>query len=200
MVKKIEIAIESKTDTLPYTALSEFQGNLKTLEKENFEKLKKQILEQGFSFIIHVWYSAKDDKNYILDGHQRLRTVKYLIEVEGYECPDLPVAFVKATSYKQAKRKLFGAASQYGSVDRQGLYELMTESNVGPGELAADFNFPEINIPSFNSEFFMDSVTGSDGGSKKEIKGSVEYSQEEFNKFDHKCPRCGFEFDNEKTK
>jgi ParB-like chromosome segregation protein Spo0J len=31
----------------------------------------------------------------------------------------------------------------------------------------------------------------------KEINGSKEYGEEAFQNFDHKCPKCGFEFDGE---
>jgi len=189
MENKIKISC-SGAATLLYSDLEPFQGELKSLSTENFQKLRKEILELGFSEPVSVWRS--EGKNFILNGHQRVRTVKQMIEQDGFICDPLPVSWIEADSYHQAKRKVLALTSQYGQVERQGLYEFMTEAQISPGEFAESFRLPELDIPSFNAEFFMDDVTGSDG---KQKEGAKELSEDGFSQFDHKCPRCGFEFD-----
>ncbi len=83
MINQIKIAVRG-AGTLPLDEFTEFQGELKSLSKLAYESLKNEIIENGFSFTIHIWIN--DGKNYILDGHQRLRTVKKMVK-EGCECP-----------------------------------------------------------------------------------------------------------------
>ena len=80
-------------DELPFNTLVNFQGNLKTLTESNLKKLKKSILKHGFTVPIFVW--PHRGTNYILDGHQRLQALKSF-QAEGYDIPDLPVAYVYA--------------------------------------------------------------------------------------------------------
>ena len=62
------------------------QGNLKSLDKSSFEKFKNQLIENGFSSPFHIWIDKKGKKK-ILDGHQRLATLK-LMKAEGIIIPD----------------------------------------------------------------------------------------------------------------
>lgn len=61
--------------------LKTFQGNLVELKQENFDKLKRLLLKYGFRFPVFVWNTK------IIDGHQCLFVLKYLIENEGYQFP-----------------------------------------------------------------------------------------------------------------
>lgn len=138
----IEIACTG-ADAIPYDELSAFQGNLKTLPQENYEKLKREILADGFSFAIHVWRDG--DTNHIIDGHQRLATVTEMVEVEGHECPPLPVVYVEAGNLKQAKRKVLAGTSQYGVMTSESLKDFALESDLGIDDLT-DFRFPEFDL------------------------------------------------------
>lgn len=190
MEQSVKIAFEKNMIELSIEELQEFQGNLKSLHSDDYEALKSQILETGFAFPIYVWKSPKNEHK-IIGGHQRLRVLKQM-KLEGIAVPKLPVVVVHADSERMAKQRVLQDASQYGKVERQGLYEFSIENSLDPGMLAKNFKLPEINWPSFNAEFFMDTVGPSE---TKEKQGSVEYSAEDFDKFAHKCPRCGFEFD-----
>ena len=145
-------------DVLPYSDLTFFQGDLKSLSKENYEKLKMRIIEDGFSEPISVW--QHEGHNYILNGHQRYRTIKTMVENEGWECPELPVSYIQADSMAQAKRKVLSLTSQFGELEKQGLYQFMHEAEIPPGELEA-FPMPEIDVPKFKAEFF-DTPQGGD--------------------------------------
>lgn len=147
---KIRIACKSAA-SIDIDQLTEFQGELKTLTEEDFQKLRKQILELGFSASVHIWQNK--GKNYILDGHQRVRTLNRMAE-EGFGIPALPVTLVEADSYKQAKRKLLGMTSQYGQMQEKGLYDFMTDSDIGIQELLADTKLPDVDMGKFEDTYF----------------------------------------------
>jgi len=139
-------------ETLGLDELTEFQGELKVLTDENYERLKNEILELGFSEPICVWKDSKKKKNYILNGHQRFRTVTKMVG-EGYTLKGVPVSVVMADSFKQAKQKVLALTSQYGTMTKDGLYEFMKGAQMAPEELDR-FSFPDIDIPEFKMEFF----------------------------------------------
>lgn len=129
------------------------QGNLKDLSKGNYEKLKKEILELGFSEPISVW--RQDGKMNVLNGTQRLRTLHKMVE-EGFECPPIPISYIEAESMKEAKKKILALTSQYGEITKQGLYEFMSEADITMPEIEDSFRFPEIDFPNFKGDFFED--------------------------------------------
>ena len=139
---EIRIACEGAA-TLPLDALEPFQGELKTLDKADAARLRHEILADGFSDPFNVWRNRKH--NWIIDGHQR-RAVLYTLRAEGYEVPDLPVVWVEADSFAQAKRKVLAQASQYGRVTLEGLTEIAGLAELEFDDLTASFRFPEIDF------------------------------------------------------
>lgn len=63
----IKISCSTK-DYLPLDTLVEFQGDLKSLSEENYQKLKSEILQTGFAFPIYVWKSKDGVKWSSLNG------------------------------------------------------------------------------------------------------------------------------------
>lgn len=57
-----------------------------------------------------------------------------------------------------------------------------------------DKDLQEIAFEDFEFDFGIDE-TESKG---KSVTGSKEFSEDDFDKFDHQCPKCGFEFDDKK--
>lgn len=147
---------------LPLGEMKPFQGNLKTLTEKSYVKLRGLIQSMGFSFPIFVWQDRENNQNYIIDGHQRVRTLQKMAS-EGYQIPDLPVAFVEAPNFKEAKKKLMAAASQFGDVDKQGLYEFLSENQWDMDFLEENFKLPEIDFDSFKAEYYDDSKGGGEG-------------------------------------
>ena len=144
------VRIECKGyETKDLDDLENFQGDLKKLTKQNAERLRKEILELGFSEPISVW--QQDGVNYILNGHQRV-TVLQTLAKEGYEIPPLPVSVVHAESYAEAKRKVLALTSQYGQVTEDGLAEFLAEAEIGLEEAMASFSFPEIDLEALRLE------------------------------------------------
>jgi len=193
-VNTLKIACEG-AGLLPYTAITPFQGELKSLSKDNFKKMKAQ-LERGYSFPIAVWRS--EGKNYILDGHQRLRTIEKMAK-QGWVIPDLPVTFTEADSYAEAKSKCLAAASQFGVVESQGLYEFIQDAGLDVDELLELTRFPEIDFYNFKQNYF-DEIVASESSEniQTSIEGSKELTSDMFENFAHQCPKCGFEFNGKK--
>lgn len=166
--------------------LVEFQGELKTLSKINYEKLKRQILDLGFSSPFHVWRDGKELK--LLDGHQRLRTLKNMVQVDGYKCGKLPAVVIDASSYEQAKRKLLALTSQYGEVTSEGLYGFVSDVDIDFDTLSNDFRFPEIGIGTYLTaplgepqEDMTENTNPDDGEESPDRKEGAEFT----------CDECG---------
>lgn len=91
------------TENIALDKFIELQGNLKELSTANYEKLKNSILKYGFSFPVFCW--KQKDKYYILDAHQRIKTLRKLIS-EGYSIDNLPTCYIEAKDKKEAGEKL----------------------------------------------------------------------------------------------
>lgn len=151
---------------LPLSSLTGLQGELKTLEKAEYEKLKKQILENGFSFAIHVWKEpGAAAPNHILDGHQRVEALRRMA-AEGIEVGDsVPAVRVEAKDKAEAMRKCLGGASQFGTFHVEQVSQLAEIAGIGIsdlseiaaipglGDLAMSNLVEEVNSGSENAEW-----------------------------------------------
>ena len=174
------------------------QGELKSLSPANFERLFTVIKRHGITAPIHVW---RDEKGVLhnLDGHQRQ---KVLIDAaqRGWKVPaKVPVVYVEAASYKRAKEILLAHASQYGYLERQGLYDFVLDLEIEPDKLSEGFNFPEVDLKFFHEEFFSEQEDGKKTVTFTAKTGAQEFNEGEFQDFEHHCPRCGFAFNAEKV-
>ena len=77
---------------------------------------------------------------------------------------------------------MLALTSQYGEIEPQGLYEYLHESDIKIEE-CEDYRFPEVNLDSFEDEYFREKETV-DKGSSVDNKSSV-----------ITCPHCKKEFD-----
>ena len=146
MEKTIQINCTG-SDTKSIDEIKEFQGNLKDLSDQNFEKLKKEILELGFCEPISIW------KGNICNGHQRLKVLKKMQE-DGYLIPKIPVNIIKAKDKKEAKKIVLALTSQYGQITEEGLFNFMQDADILLDEVKESFNFNEIDMESFEDNFF----------------------------------------------
>lgn len=156
--KVLKIACQG-AGALSIDLIQPLQGDLKSLSKENYERLRAEIERDGFSFPFAVWENPADGGLYILDGHQRRETLVRMRK-DGWEIPEVPIVFVEADDIKQAKHKLLAAASQYGKVESDGLLEFIGNDFLAD-DLVSHFNFPEIDIKALSLEH-LQSVMGSD--------------------------------------
>ena len=83
-------------------------------------KLKKRIVDCGFVDPICIWKNK--DINYILDGTQRDKALKSLMD-DGYTIPLIPVVYIQAKDETEAKEIILSISSQYGEIDETELNE-----------------------------------------------------------------------------
>lgn len=146
-MKKVVIKVKGAAFA-PLEDFNWFQGELKYLPEENYQALKLSILNLGFSFAITVWFS-NDGKMNIVDGHQRVLTLKAM-KADGYEIPFLPYDAVEANSYDEAKKKVLAGASQYGQIQHLGLSEFISDTKISGLEISHFAMLPGIdplNLP-----------------------------------------------------
>ena len=161
--------------TLDIVELRAFQGDLKTLSPANAKKLRRQILETGFSEPIAVW--RQDGKYHVLNGHQRLTVLSSLRE-EGWNVPSVPVCWVEAESEAQARHKVLALTSQFGSITSDGLSAFLELAELTRADLEG-FRFPELPefVPHQEPEPPAEFKTVGEG---------IEVT--------YRCPKCSYEW------
>jgi hypothetical protein len=164
-----------KQENVDISDLEPFQGQLKKLSGENYNKLRDSIINDGFSFMIHVW--ANGGINYIIDGHQRVSVLTQMRK-QGIEVPKIPCAFVDAKNYREAKKLVLLAISQYGKIDTEGFNSFVAGENF---ELN-DFDFPDFEVDNLDLGNSDDVIKN-----PKEIDSPLET--------ENTCPKCGYEYD-----
>jgi hypothetical protein len=177
--KTIRIECQGAT-TASLSELNNLQGDLKNLTEVDYSKLKSSILEFGFSFPIFMWEDG-DGKKWIVDAHQRIRTLTKLQE-EGYIIPPLPADRIFAKNRIEAKKKLLVLNSRYGQITESGLTEFLNEEDfeIPIEDMQEYLTFPEID---FNAE----QINSEDVN--KELN-----AEELAKELNVTCPKCGFQF------
>lgn len=153
----IKITIKTK-DNLPLKSLIPFQDDIKTLPKERYEKLRKSVLKYGVFLPFFIW--KHKGKNYIADGHQRRVMLLQMIENEAYTCPNLPVVYVPAASYAEAKQKVLIITSQYGVFSDEGFDAFIKSNKLKFEEIVSICNFPDFDFGDFAEKFLNITTPG----------------------------------------
>ncbi len=138
----------STSNTLPFSSIEEFQGNLKKRSKNEILKIITSILKYGFSFPFFIWKDG--ERNRCLDGHGRLLALSemqqrhYFLDAEGklsdddrepISIPDLPIVYIDAADEAEAKQKVLRLNSCYGVLDAEGFAEFTAGLEVDWDEL-----------------------------------------------------------------
>ena len=169
-----------KVETVSIESLIPYANNPRNNE-EAIEKVARSIDEFGWQQPIVV-----DENMVVIVGHTRLLAAKSL----GLNEVPIHVADKLTDEQARAYRLADNRTNEYASwnmnlvgielreLDDLGMdIELTGFSNI---ELASLLIDPELIDESYDKD------------------GVMEIGQEDFNKFDNKCPRCGFEFDDKK--
>jgi ParB-like chromosome segregation protein Spo0J len=169
-----------KVETVSIESLIPYANNPRNNE-EAIEKVARSIDEFGWQQPIVV-----DENMVVIVGHTRLLAAKSL----GLNEVPIHVADKLTDEQARAYRLADNRTNEYASwnmnlvgielreLDDLGMdIELTGFSNI---ELASLLIDPELIDESYDKN------------------GVMEIGQEDFNKFDNKCPRCGFEFDDKK--
>ena len=175
MTKTIKITCKGQ-QYIPLGKLKAFQGNLKELRPDEFEKLKRSILKYGFSFPVFVW------KNNLLDGHQRVFVTAELVK-EGYAIGDIPAVEIDAKDETEAAEKLLFINSRYAEITKSGLDEFLNAHNLEIDLLKNDLNLYGID---FEPEKIDEGQLDKDGqdladaiDAEKEIESTAEQTSDD---------------------
>ena len=117
----MRITCETK-DTLPLSALTEFQGGLKKRTDDDLVKIERSIKQYGFATPFFVW--KHEGKNKVLDGHGRLQTLKAM-KARGEEIANLPVVYIDLPNEEAAKNLLLRICSTYGEMTAESVAEFL---------------------------------------------------------------------------
>src|SRR4030095_14512527 len=181
MKAKQEIRVTCTTkDSLPLEKIIPFQGDLKTLSKTDFEKLKAAIIKYGLSFPSFIWQRNGSAK--CLDGHQRSHVLSEM-KKEGWKIPPVPVVYVDAKNEKEAKEKILLLSSQYGKYSMDSVYGFMSAGGLDFAELNM-LDMPQLDWGKFGDFYFNDNVQAAslDEQGRLDQKSPIE------------CPNCGASF------
>lgn len=162
----------SQLPTIDYHKLAILQGDLKTLTEENKAKLCDSILEHGFFIPVFLWPSGED--LFILDATQRYHALEEL-EKRGYTIPDIPYVTIEAKDKKDAAQKLLQITSRYGEINPETRFFEDFDINL---DYVNDISIPELDLAFEGLE---------------EDPNEKEISEEDL-EFEHKCPKCGYEW------
>ena len=120
-------------DTLPLSALTEFQGGLKKRTAEDTKKIEKSINDYGFATPFFVW--KHDGINSVLDGHGRLQTLKEM-QKRGEEIPALPVVYIDCPNEAAEKNLLLRICSTYGEMTADSVAAFLGDIKIDLNDLA----------------------------------------------------------------
>lgn len=156
--RTLKINLEHAPLRIPFTDLNAIQGEFKIMTDVNYARLKRTLVEDGITFVFHVWYGAQEEGEtprwWIIDGHGRRKGIGRMVEEEGWRCPDLPCVEIKAPSFKAAKKLVLNSTARFHTPTEEGLYELMSDLNLSFDEVKNNFDVPEIDFNAFKVGYF----------------------------------------------
>ena len=115
----MKITCDTK-DTLPLSALTEFQGGLKKRTEDDILKIERSIKQYGFATPFFVW--KHEGKNKVLDGHgQTLKTM----QAHGETIAEVPVVYIDLPNEEAAKNLLLRICSTYGEMTQESVVNFL---------------------------------------------------------------------------
>ena len=165
----------------PLDRLVPYDRNARTHSAEQVAQIAASIQEFGFTNPILV---ASDDG--IIAGHGRLQAARELA------MDTVPVVVLDHLT--PAQRRAYVLADNKLALNAGWDDALLTE------EITAlhlqDFDLSTLGWSDSDIAGMLDPEGIDEPG--KEYEGAQEYGEDEFSEFEHKCPRCGFEFNGDK--
>lgn len=192
--RRIEIKVDTKHNA-DLDELKEFQGSLKESSDIDIAKLKREIVNTGYAFPIRAWKDPKRKSTWIIGGHQTARALRELRD-EGYDVPRIPIVLIDAKNKLEAKRRVLQDVAQFGKIQNEGLKDFINDSGLKFDDIFDSFSLPDFDIMAFGQVYFPDSIKEDiNFTASKNKKGAQEINEEDFEDFDHECPKCSFKWD-----
>lgn len=148
--------------------LNVFQGNLKSITSEQFNKLKQSLIKDGLPIAFHIWIDSKY-KKWILDGTHRFKAFMALQD-EGYFIPPIPCNVVIAKTKKEAAKTVLISNSKYAEMSQESLSDFMIDMELDFNELEF-LDIPELDIGDFE-------INNSDEKDEKNVDINFKYKIE----------------------
>ncbi len=167
---------------VPYTR------NAKIHPEKQIEQIMSSIKEFGFLQPILI------DKEYnIIAGHGRVEAAKRL--------KMLAVPCIVADHLSESQRRAFvlvdNRLNETSEWDKSVLKLELEEIDIDLSNIGFSLSdIKELNLDAFMQESKMQEPSGK--ARNKEVVGATELNENDFSNFDHKCPKCGFEFNGKK--
>lgn len=161
MNKLIRIECDPKL-LLPIDCLHGIQGNLKSMDKDDFLKLERSFFKDGVDFPFTVWNEFRGQpckpKWWLVDGHGRVLVLNETLKRGGCRLEGglVPCTETFAKNIKAAREKVLRSSSTYHKIQREGLHQFMVENGFTMQELRAVGSFDTIQFNDFENEFFTD--------------------------------------------
>ncbi len=145
--KAIIIKCEGK-EYIDINDLVPFQGKLKSITSDDFNKLKRSLIKDGLPLGFHIW---KDKgKNFIMDGHHRQLVMKSLRD-DGYFIAPVPCNPIIANSKKEAAKAILVSNSKYARMSESSISDYMIEHELSIDDLL-ELDIQELNMDDFKSD------------------------------------------------
>lgn len=150
--KRIEIMCEG-AERVDWDLLEPFQGDLKKLSIENYDRLKEELLRDGYCEPITVWKKQESVtrsglgvyRYIILNGHQRIATIREMVEIEKFTVDALPVSIVHVRDENHANDLVLALTSQYGEMTTESLAKFVKERGLRVQTVLERYRFPEVD-------------------------------------------------------
>jgi ParB-like chromosome segregation protein Spo0J len=164
----------------PLDRLIPYAKNARTHSPEQIAQIQASIQEFGFINPILV-----DGNDGIMAGHGRLAAAKNL------GLAKVPVLMFNHLT--PAQRRAYILADNQLALNARWDMELLQQEVAGLN--LADFDLSLLGFDNDRIASLLDPEgIDREGTAAKEHTGAKEYGEEDFSEFDHKCPRCNFEF------
>ena len=139
---KLQVTCEGRK-LVNWKTLKDIQGDVKTLNPAQLDKLLNSLEINGFCDPFGVWENKETQENILLAGNQRLKAL-FKAEELGWEIPEeLPANVVFSENIKDASKKLLSMASSFGYTNREELFAFVNEMEADIEEINKITNFNE---------------------------------------------------------
>ncbi len=113
--------------------------------------MRQSLIDEGIGLSLHVWKNK--GKFYLIDGHQRTWALKKMRDEEEFTVPDIPVSFIKAKTYEDAKRRVLIALSLSGKLKEDAFARYVQNNKISLDFLVSHVSPPGINMGDFAEKF-----------------------------------------------
>lgn len=144
VIPSLKVACTS-AERLKLDLLADFQAEFKSLTETNLAKMVKEIDRLGFLEPVSVWKNG--GFFYILNGHQRVFALRWMVKNNLVECEaGIPVNMVSADDAADASLKCLALASTFGRTDRKGLAKFCKKAKIGESQVQEMFSFVDLDM------------------------------------------------------